>query len=277
MSFSRTIRKLQHREAGKGLKVSLIESIHENVLKHPAFSKKRASVYLKQLIRLLEEDNVEEAAETFSDLYAQFLTIRPRAEHVFHPSTLSNDCARMLWFDLNKTPRSDKKLSVFKAQTYITFDQGSWFHLYAQQKLKDERVLTKAEIRVHNAEWKVDGRMDGEVLVPEAAGLEIKTMNSFQFNKAKATNKPFIEHMKQAGLYAYFLKLKKVVFLYFNKDTSEMLEFHWDIDMTIIQPMLDKMQKILKAKKPLERECPNKTCERALGCPFKTHCFNLKA
>ena len=274
MSFSRTIMRIKNRQEGKGLKVSIIDAIHEQVLAGERFNPKKAARLTKLLLKAITENHSEDAAEVFTELYGQIINMKTRAPHVFHPSSVEGDCPRMLWYDINKTPASDKSIRSFTPEIIMTFDQGTWFHHYVQNKLKKAGVLTKAEIPIVDIVKKISGAMDGDVWVPEEAGLEIKTMNSFQFKKAQMTNKPFPNHCKQAGVYGHVKGYKKIVFLYFNKDTSQMLEFHWDMDYKIIQPVLDKMDNILKSKKEPARMCADNKCERALQCSFRTHCFS---
>ena len=260
-SFARSISRMIDKKNGKIRAISLVDAIHIQALNPGPLNKKKLTRLVNNLKITLLDEEWEEALETFTELYAQMMKVRPRAEHVFHPSTLEQDCPRMLWYDINKVPKTNKVYKQFTAQTFLTFDQGTWFHHYAQQKLKAAGILVKAEVRVHDADWKIDGRADGDLRIPEKALLEIKTMGSFQFKKAIIQNKPFDYHIKQAGLYAHFLGYKYVVFLYFNKDTSEMKEFVYEVDDEVNKPLLEKMRMILDAKKPPLCTTPHKcTC-----------------
>lgn len=274
MSFARIVNRLKDRSQGKGIAVSVVEALHKGVLEgNPRYSKRAARNKVTRLLEAVENHDVDAMGDLLADIYFLLIDIRPRAEHVFHPSTLEDDCPRKLWYDLNKTPISDHVGRGFSAQLLMVFNLGTWFHMYVQKILRREGMMKQAEVPVKSDKYKVDGRMDGLIDIGHDAGLEIKTMNSFQYKKALAQNKPFDKHKKQAGLYGHLLGLKTIVFLYFNKDTSECHEFHWEIELKVIQPMLDKMGDILKAKKPPTRECPNSSCDMAKTCSYKTHCF----
>lgn len=275
MSFAKTILAIKNKEAGTA-PVSLVEAIRQKTFNPAPFSKKRTRILLKNMLSALEADDLEEIRELFTDLYGQMVNVNPRAEHVFHPSSVEDDCPRRLFFDLAKTPKSDRVIRSFTFENLVTFDQGHWFHLWVQQKLKEAGMLKKAEQRVHDAEWKIDGRTDGDLHEPAGAVLEIKTMGSFQFKKLMVTRKPLEKHKKQAGLYAHFLKKEWVVFIYFNKDTSQFFEYHWKVEYDLIEPILKKMQSVIKAKKLPARHCSKDTCPRAMECPWRSHCFSLK-
>lgn len=273
MSFARTVKRIKDRESGK-TGISIVDAIHEQVMAGERFSKKKTLHLLQSMQKAVEKHDHEAVQELLVDLYPQLLNMKDRERNVFHPSSVEGDCDRMLYFDTKGIPPTDRPLRGIKAPLQITFDLGTWFHHYAQHKLKKAGLLTQAEVPIKVPEKKIGGHMDGDLWIPEEAGLEIKTMMSMQFKKAQVANKPFVTHMKQAGVYGHFKGYKKIVFLYFNKDTSEMMEFHWDIDYKIVQPVLDKMDNILKAKKAPDRWCSNKGCQRALECPWKTYCFS---
>lgn len=250
MSFSRTISRIVDKKDGKIRAISLVDALDAQVLNPRKVSKKKLLRIARSLYTTLKDNEISEALEIFSELYSQMMLVRERPQGVFHPSSLETDCPRCLWHDIHNTPKTDEVYTLFSPQTLMTFDQGTWFHLYAQQKLKDAGILIKAEVQVKNDDWKVDGLTDGDIRIPEKALLEIKTMNSFQYKKACITNKPFESHVKQASLYAHFKGYEWIVFLYFNKDTSDKKEFVYKVDKSIIEKSLQKMELILKSKTP---------------------------
>lgn len=276
MSFAKLIRRAKEREAGS--KKTLIEHFEDAVSNPPKFRYGKAIKAAENLLEQLEEMDMVKSIEAFAKLYELMINARPRKEGVFHPSTLETDCPRMLWYDINKVTKSDVKKNIHSPKTLITFDQGTWFHLYAQINLLRTGVLKKFEVQIEDEEWKISGHMDGKINLIDVSneehdeGLEIKTTNSNMFRKASYG--VFEKHKKQAFLYGHFGKLKVVRFLYFNKDTSDMKEFREPLDYKFIDPMLKKMSTILEADKAPERTCPTSTCQAAMGCPWRTYCFN---
>jgi len=90
-------------------------------------------------------------------------------------------------------------------------------------------------------------------------------------------HKPLDKHIEQASLYADVLKIKRIVFLYIQKDTCEMKEFIVDRDDKVVSRINKRIYSIVdhvdKGVAP-ERPCSNKFDEMALNCIFCNHCFS---
>lgn len=280
MNFAKTIKAIKYkearREAGEEVFVSLIEEIDKELVRPTRFEGEAARKNAMMLASDLKVGDIENALEVFNVLYDQLSNTRPRAKGVFHPSSLEGDCPRMLWYEIQEEPITDKVFRGIDAKLQRTFDQGTWFHLYIQQKLINAGVLEKAEVLVHDEEWKISGRGDGIVLMPDRRLLEIKTCSSFSFKKALIG--PFETHKKQVCVYQTILQktypdLKHVHFLYFNKDTSEMIEHLYVPEKEIIDAQFGKMKLVLESKSEPKRDCANNSCPQAMNCPYRTKCF----
>lgn len=271
MSLGRLIKKIKERPEDE---VSLEKVIHEYVLNPPKFKTGKALRTTDKLLAALEAGDIKGARDIFVILYGLMANAQPRAEHVFHPSTVEGDCARMLYFDINKVPKTDVKRRVIKPSTYITFDQGTWFHLYAQYILWQAGVLDVYEAHIKDDKLCIEGYTDGILKGPKKRILEIKTMNSYTFKSAQYG--PLDKHKKQPSIYASVKGIDEIHYLYFNKDNSEMIEWIYKVEPPLIEPILNKMKMIREAKSPPPRVCSDASCPTAMECQWRTHCFKLK-
>lgn len=232
---------------------------------------------LRTLLDSMDEFNRDEFFLEFQKLYALVMAPDMRAKNVFHPSSLLTDCPRMLYYDLSKTPISDYKERLVSGQLQRIFDIGTWHHVYIQGILYQLGLLEASEVPVINEKRYINGKADGifrEGVFTHKTVLEIKTVNSWNFKKVSF--RPFKKHEFQASLYGRELGAEYVLYLYINKDTSEMLE-HWlPINKDQLEEADIKIDKVIHAVKTKEvprRMCSDKFCERAMNCPFVTKCF----
>jgi hypothetical protein len=242
-----------------------------------AFSVTGIKRQLKVLLDAMEDFNREVFFTEFQKLYSLVMAPDLRAKNVFHPSSLLDDCPRMLYYDLSKTPITDPKVSTISGQLQRIFDSGTWNHVYVQNILYQLGLLEQAEVPVINEARYINGKADGifkDGVFPERTVLEIKTTNSWNFKKVSF--KPFKKHEFQASLYGRELSAKYILYLYINKDTSEMLE-HWlpinEEQLEIADKKMNKIIKSVQTKEVPDRVCPDRFCERAMNCPFVSHCF----
>ena len=108
----------------------------------------------------------------------------------------------------------------------------------------------------------------------EKVVLEIKTMNDYQWKKA--VFKPFDHHEFQASIYARELGAKKILYLYINKNTSEIKEFLVPVNEDQLELADRKMNRVIKAvksKKVPERVCGDRFCDTASTCAWASLCF----
>lgn len=262
-------------------KVSIIEIVDDVLtsgkLSVGAFSVTGIRRVLKQMLEQMDDFDRDKFFVLFNRLYSYVMAPDLRAKGVFHPSQLLDSCQRADVYELLGTPPSDKVTRNISASLQRTFDVGTWYHLYIQNILYVAGVLEQAEVPVINKEGYINGKGDG-VFKAEVFGekvlLEIKTMNSFNFGKA--IFKPFKKHEFQASIYAKELGINKILYLYINKDNSEMREFLVDTNGEMIVTAYKKMDTVishLEAKTLPPRVCTEKICDKALQCPYASICF----
>lgn len=264
-------------------KVSVVEAINkacvDGITSAGAFSVLGIKRQLKHLIKLLDADEFDRDKfflEFFS-LYNLVMAPDKRAKGVFHPSQLLDGCVRQMTYEILGTEPTDAKLRSIGAELQRTFDVGTWYHIYMQAILYSIGWLEQAEVPVVNKEKYINGKADGvfkKEIFGEKVVLEIKTMNNWNFTKA--IFKPFKKHEFQASLYARELGAKKVLYLYINKDTSEIREFLEPINeeqLAIADKKMGKVIEHVEDKKLPPRKCGDKFCDDALACPFSSLCF----
>lgn len=280
-NLGRILRGITEKETSD--KVSVVEAINKacsgGVTCTGAFSVIGIKRQLKTLLYLLEADEFDRDSffSEFNTLYSLVMAPDKRAKGVFHPSQLLDGCMREMTYDLLRVSPTDRVTRPIGAELQRTFDVGTWYHIYIQSILYRIGYLEQAEVPVVNAEKYLNGKADGvfkEEIFGEKVVLEIKTMNNWNFTKALF--KPFKKHEFQASLYARELGAKKVLYLYLNKDTSEIREFLMPINEEQLAIADKKMTKVIShvnEKTLPPRGCTDKFCDKALMCPFATLCF----
>ena len=264
-------------------KVSVVDAINKacagGITSAGAFSILGIKRQLKKMLRSLDDEDFDHASFflEFFRLYNLVMAPDKRAVGVFHPSQLLDGCARQMTYELLRTPPSDDCVKPIGPELQRIFDVGTWYHIYMQSILYSIGALEEAEVPVVNKERYLNGKADGmfkEDFFGEKVVLEIKTMNNW--NYTKAIFKPFKKHEFQASLYARELKAKKVLYLYINKDTSEIREFLEPINEEQLAIADKKMGKVIDhvtARTLPPRSCSDKFCDNAIACPFASLCF----
>lgn len=264
-------------------KVSIVDAINkacvDGVTATGAFSMIGIKAHLKHLLGLFDSETFDrdQFFSEFHKLYNLVMAPDKRAKGVFHPSQLMDGCLRGMTFDLMGVAPSDSVKRPIGAELQRTFDVGTWYHTYMQSILYRIGLLEQAEVPVINKEKFLNGKADGVFKVDvfgELVVLEIKTMNNWNFQRA--VFRPFKKHEFQASLYARELGAKKVLYLYINKDTSEIREFLMPINTEQLSLADDKMNEVIscvKEKRLPKRSCKDKFSDAAIACPFATLCF----
>lgn len=280
-NIGKILRGISEKESAD--KVSVVDAINKacagGVTSVGAFSFIGIKRHLKHLLHLLEMDDFDRDTffSEFNTLYSLVMAPDKRAKGVFHPSQLLDGCMRQMTYDLMRVTPTDKITRTIGPALQRTFDVGTWYHIYMQCILYRIGYLEQAEVPVINKDKYLNGKADGvfkREVFGEKVVLEIKTMNNWNFTKA--VFKPFKKHEFQASLYARELGAKKVLYLYINKDTSEIREFLMPINEEQLSIADKKMGTIIKHVEEgtvPAKSCSDKFCDNALACPFASLCF----
>ena len=264
----------------KDKKVSVVTAINKECTSSvESFSMLSIKRHLKSMLELMEDEDFDRDSFflTFYQLYNLVMAPDRRAGGVFHPSQLLDGCTRRMTFEISGVAPTDEKMRVIGPELQRTFDVGTWYHIYIQAMLFKMGWLEQAEVPVVDTEKFLNGKADGvfkKEIFGERVVLEVKTMNNWNFSKA--IFKPFKKHEFQASLYARTIGIKKVLYLYINKDTSEIREFLEDVNeeqLAAADKIMDKVISHSKEKTLPPRKCADKYCDNALECPYTSLCF----
>ena len=203
-----------------------------------------------------------------------------------HPSEISYSfCPRMAFFKLLGIPFDKGFIDVVPDDLQKIFDFGTMVHLYIQYNLLKVNFIQDFEVPIKVPEYNLTGSADG---VGEDFVLEIKTINPYSFNSLKS---PTEAHLKQASIYAHFLKRKYILFLYIDKSSLKIKPFKEVYDRKYVKTLLNNLDALRMLKKQVyglkkvisikeidydslpERICRSRLSETALSCPFANICF----
>ena len=261
--LGKILKDLDEKEGYKDLSVSkaINKACSDGLTAVGSFSMIGIKRHLNQMLDLLEDDdfNRDKFFSVFNELYSLVMAPDKRAKGVFHPSQLLDGCLRGMAFDLMGEEYTNPK-GKHSGDLQRTFDVGTWYHIYMQNILYKIGFLAQAEVPVISKERYLNGKADGvfnDSVFGEKVVLEIKTMNSWNFSKA--VFRPFKKHEFQASLYARELGAKKVLYLYINKDNSEIRDFLMPINEEQLAIADAKMNKVINHVK--KGTLPNRTCK----------------
>lgn len=282
--IGKMLKKVMREDESTSKGISAADAINKACSKgitasHGAFSVLGIKKKLKTMISCLDDEDFDRDKffSEFNSLYNLVMSPDKRAKGVFHPSALQDGCPKNMVYELSETPQSDKKVRVISGELQRIFDVGTWYHLYLQSILYNIGWLESAEVPVVNEKMFINGKADGvikEEIYGERVLLEIKSMNTWTFQKALF--KPYPKHEYQAGIYAKELGIKKVLFLYINKDTSEIKDFLVEVSEELLGTSYGKMNEVIdhvKNKTLPKGICSDRFCTTALECPYRTLCF----
>lgn len=267
----------------KGGVPSIVTAIDKSILQtqKEIFSKRQMMASLNRLRDALNEDSDE---QTITDLFNNFVDAftkqRSRKDFFIHVSELYGACPRALYYKLSEVEPTNESVP-HDPKTYRTFDVGTFYHAYLQKFLRKSGILTEGEALVLNKKIRLKGHTDGILTINgERYILEIKTINSYGYQKIVRNNMPYDYHIWQASVYAKELGIKKIIFLYVNKDTSDMKEFlvtenSFATYQGEAYHKIALVNKAVDTQKPPKRWCKTAFDQTALGCVFCNHCFDL--
>lgn len=207
---------------------------------------------------------VEEQAKV--EKYLWSLNAKPshRKRNVIHPSEFSiTDCDRRIAYGLMGT---EEKESIDPKLRRI-FDTGHACHDVIQSTISWAIPEFRDEVPVRHDDLKIAGHCDGDLGGGE--GVEIKSIGSNGFGKLKKAKK---DHEKQATLYGALLDLKKIQYIYINKETGDLAVFQCPVDRQLWHKMAGRAANIVKTvddgmlPPQITQEYKCKTCKYAWTC-----------
>lgn len=263
------------------------------------FTRQDFKKFLLHCLRNLDTLRIEDLQ---LDLFEWAFRGIPRAKGCLHPSDFSRFdevCERKGFLDLVTQP-SDKS---FNGITYNNnslqriFDLGNLLHMYFQMNIRAAGYLLEHEGDVSDIAHGIEGHADGVMSIknPKTQSnslLEIKTMRCEGFYRLEEPKK---EHIKQASIYAENKGCDKILFIYCNKNDSQIKYFFTDVDFEYVREFQRVAKKLVgKANairniaevedetrvkavtdivKNMPRVCKYTKDRRAVECPYKDFCF----
>ena len=198
----------------------------------------------------------------------------------FKPSALGTPCMRKLYYSYNRVPEDyGLPLNVLRI-----CDVGNWLHEMLTAAFKKSGTLLQDELRLVDEELEVSAYIDGVFEIDGKLWLaEYKTINSNGFNKLRG---PKSEHKTQGVSYLYLFnralkdgaypefekygQAEGVIFLYVNKNNSEMKEFSLTEDDEEFMAIIEKMQIVKSATQT--GTLPIKTNDWCQSCNWRDKC-----
>lgn len=197
----------------------------------------------------------------------------------FHPSALGA-CMRMIWFDRKKAPKDDppRRKDEDLLRTHLIFETGTYVGLLFANLCQRAGILVKREAPIKSAALKMLGHAD---LVVRLNGLEyvveVKTINSRQFNEVLKLNKPQKSHRRQITAYMKGLGIPRGMVVYLEKDRHRTREFVMDFDQEyyerIVRARVNRLFRHLRKNIPPKKEGLNPNKPPCLFCEFTYVCF----
>jgi hypothetical protein len=114
---------------------------------------------------------------------------------------------------------------------------------------------------------------------------EIKSVNTFQFQKMVKENKEHESGKKQLNLYMGLTGIHKGFTLCEDKNTQDFKVNLYDYDKASARPYIERLENVQKYKKNLlekgklvkrHEKCTGYTCKMAMACPMREVCYNKR-
>lgn len=172
------------------------------------------------------------------------------------PSSLAKGCMLYVAFELQGKPKPD-----FDARIGRILSVGTDSHRRLQEGLA--RACLSQEVFFAVEDYRIQGFCDGIMYVPEhkvdeplACGywaLEFKTSSGSEFDKVKAAKQPKEEHVRQAQIYLWGIKvyyentipLKGAIIYYENRDTLDHVAYEVYPDQVVMDDLLARVKSML--------------------------------
>ena len=194
----------------------------------------------------------------------------------FHPSSLGVEhgkCVRYHYYMLSGV----RKENTFNARLLRILHRGNTIHEMMQKNLEDMKVLRSAEIPIEWNDPPIKGHCDGVISYNGRIILiEIKSISGAGFDQRVQWKRAKPEHLLQAYIYAYILKIDIIWIVYYNKATEEIEIFEYPANKEVAEKQIKKWKKWYQVwqdgelpKRPFKIDSP--ACS---SCPLAKHCYS---
>ncbi len=148
------------------------------------------------------------------------------------------------------------------------------------QNCNSSETFEYIELELENIEHYLTGHPDGIlVLANYRYLLELKTSNTKYFQWIRDVRRmPLDAHLDQVNLYLFLLGIQRAIVVYFDKDTSDWMQFHVMYDKARVERLLEKIRTVKNGiqlgEVPPRKMCDKPGCARAMGCSVRNQCFS---
>lgn len=167
-------------------------------------------------------------------------TSRAIEDDGFHPSSLgikAGNCGRRNVYLLRGVP----KKANFPARVLRIFANGHGVHERLQSTMSKMEHPFEDEVKIEWDEPPVRGHCDGVLVYNDRKILiEIKSCSSTVFNNRLDYDRPRVDHVAQASIYAHVLGIGTIWIIYECKDTQRIKVFEVEANREASQKILDK-------------------------------------
>jgi len=194
-------------------------------------------------------------------------------------SYIGHECARRVWYHYHKPDLQE----AIGPRIQRIFDMG---HMIEDYLVK---MLVSTGLEVHEKDSNGDqfgfedgpvrGHIDGVIKnIPESTKahlLEIKSANNKNFNSMvkKGIRNVYEHYWVQAQIYAYKMKLDKILFIVYNKDNSELYQERMDVNKKAAKAYLKRAKDLAIEELEPPREYRNESFYKCKFCPFNKECW----
>ena len=214
--------------------------------------------------------------------YPGYFLAEPRYDGI-HPSSIYGECLYKIYLDMTGAPSQER----VEASLRITFDigkkvhelfqgygrRGAWGPYYVPEPAINGELQELAELLM------LEGHADADNIIvvddiPGAPIFEVGVVHEYKTKKSelfKKLTRPDPAHKQQAMIYAAALNRPVVVYLYLNKDDSNILDFPVEFDPAIWSVMEGKAR-YLKDHYDRREPPPATTGYACKECKYKSTC-----
>lgn len=198
----------------------------------------------------------------------------PKGRHgAFHPSQLYQ-CHRAQVFGYMNLP----VLREYNPVLLNLFNDGHYRHLRWQTMLLAAGVLTHIEVPVYNADYRLEGSMDG-LNADEGWMFELKGTSQYRQIQTRGV---IPAHVRQVHAYLFATGLERAIIVYEDKMSQDWTEIEIQRDESLIAEITTTLEALnhaidneeLPAIKP---DCANQEGYEFGGCPYSSVCLGIKS
>ena len=174
-----------------------------------------------------------------------------------------------------------KQLAIFAAGDSI---HEKWQELFERNsgKIKGFK-LVKNDARSFDSRVEIYFTPDSQIeLNDEEMIVEIKSMNTFAFQKAVKSNNPHPSARKQLQMYMFLRGIGKGIILIEDKNNQDFELYIIDFNYEEVLPYIDRLNEIQEMKKEFLKngnlpckKCKKATTKKATECGMRDACFEI--